>query len=169
MCCVSSLRWGWQIMFAILGHRKVVALYQKHIYRIWLIRHRGYFLFHRTILCSFYSRVATNREQRLFNSVFSVKSYVFVRALRKASFIRLTKNCDAVTWFWSKHSSLISCHFAAYTAPPICSLFSSNGFSRWSPSVPENFSGQRVFLYLLRILLPFETRGCSCAHVLLEY
>ena len=52
------------------------------------------------------------RERRLFNSVFSVKSFMIVRALRKASFIKLTKNCDAVTWFWSKHSSLISLRFA---------------------------------------------------------
>ena len=27
------------------------------------------------------------------------KIFLIVRALRKASFIRLTKNCDAVTWF----------------------------------------------------------------------
>ena len=54
---------------------------------------------HRTILCGFYSRAATNREWRSLNSGFSVKSFVIVRALRKASFIRLTKNCNAVTWF----------------------------------------------------------------------
>ena len=59
------------------------------MYRIWSIRCRGYYLFHHAILCGFYSRAATNRERRLFNSVFSVKSFVIVRALRKASFIRL--------------------------------------------------------------------------------
>ena len=30
------------------------------------------------------------------------------------------------------------------------------------PQKLPNFSGQREFLYLSRILLPFETRGCSC-------
>ena len=83
-----------------------------HKYRICSIRCHGYYLFDRAILCGFYSRAATNRERRLFSSVFSVKSFVIVRALRKASFIRLTKNCDAVTWFWSKHSSLINRRFA---------------------------------------------------------
>ena len=37
-------------------------------------------------------------ERRLLNSVFSVKFVISVKALRKASFIRLTKNCDAA---WS--------------------------------------------------------------------
>ena len=51
-------------------------------------------------------------ERCLLNSVLPVKSIVTVRVLRKASFITLTKNCDAVTWFWSKPSSLISRGFA---------------------------------------------------------
>ena len=72
------------------GH--VVALncsLQKHAeYRICSIRRRSYYLFHRAILCGFYSRAATNRERRLLNSVFLVKFFVIVRALRKASFIR---------------------------------------------------------------------------------
>ena len=169
MCCVSSLRWGVdKLCLLFLATGKQQPCY-KTIYRICSIRRRGYYLFHRAILCSFYSRAATNPERRLFNSVFSIKSFVFVRALRKVSFIRLTKNCDVVTWFWNKHSSLISRHFATYTAPPIRSSFSSNGFTWWSPSMPENFSGQRAFLYLSRILLPFETQGCSRAHMLLEY
>ena len=83
----------------------------KTIYHICSIRRHGYYLFHRAILCSFYSRAATNPEWRLFNSVFSIKSFVFARALRKASFIRLTKNCNAVIWFWNKHSStMIALH-----------------------------------------------------------
>ena len=56
---------------------------------------------------------ASIQERRLLNSVLSVKYLVIVRALRKASFIRLTKNCDAVTWGWSKPSSLISRRFAS--------------------------------------------------------
>ena len=65
---------------------------------------------HRTILCGFYSRAATNQERRLFNSVFSVKSFVIVRALRKASFIRLTNlRCGDLI---CKPSSLISPRFA---------------------------------------------------------
>ena len=45
------------------------------------------------------------------------KSFHNVRALRKASFIRSTKNYDAVTWFWSKPSSfLISRHKRHYHA-----------------------------------------------------
>ena len=44
---------------------------------------------------------ASIRERCLLNSVLSVKSLVnvHVSALRKASFVRLTKNHDAVTWF----------------------------------------------------------------------
>ena len=61
------------------------------------IRCCGYYFI--TILCGFYLRVATNREQHFLNSVLSVKSFVNVRALRKASFIRLTRNYNAVTWF----------------------------------------------------------------------
>ena len=60
--------------------------------RICSIRRRGYYLFHHAILCGFYSRAATIREWRLLNSVVSAKSFVNVRALRKASFIRSTKN-----------------------------------------------------------------------------
>ena len=59
------------------------------------------------------------------------KIFLIVRALRKASFIRLTKNCDAVTWFWRKPSSLISRRFASV------------------PQKMKNFSGQPAFLYLL--------------------
>ena len=64
---------------------------------------------------------------------------------------------------WSKHSSLI-CYKAAPTQH-LQSVFPMHDFTRWSPSMPQklpNFSGQREFLYLSRILLPFETRGCSC-------
>ena len=73
----------------------------KNEYRICSIRRRGYYLFHHVILCGFYSRAATNRERRLLNSVLPVKSFGNIRALRKASFIRLTKNYDAVTFLIS--------------------------------------------------------------------
>ena len=66
-------------------------------YRICSIRHRGYYLFHHAILCGFYSRAATHREWRLLNSVLSVKIFHKCEGLRKVSFIRLTKNCDAAT------------------------------------------------------------------------
>ena len=66
------------------------------------IRRRGYYL----SLCGFYSRVAFIKL-----SVLS-KIFVIVRALGKASIIRITKNYDTVTWFWSKPSSLISLRFA---------------------------------------------------------
>ena len=54
---------------------------------------------------------ASIRERHLLNSALSVKYLVIVRALRNASFIRIMKNCNAVTWFWSKPSSLISHRF----------------------------------------------------------
>ena len=38
-------------------------------YCIHSIRRRGYYLFHRPVLCGIYSRVATNQEQRLLISV----------------------------------------------------------------------------------------------------
>ena len=110
------------------------------VYHICLIRCRGYYLFHRTILCGFYSRVATNQERRLLNSNFPVKSFIIVRALRKTSFTRFTKNCDAVTWFWSKPSSLISRHFATkWYLHGTSNAFPRNDFTRWSPSVPQKW------------------------------
>ena len=124
---------------------------------------------------------ASIREQHLLNSVLSVKPLVIVRALRKASFIRLMKNCEVVTWFWSKPSSyLISCRFATKrylhgTSNLFPSSFSSNDFMRWSPSVHQkmpNFSGQRAFLYLACILIWYchsRHEVCSRPHVLLEY
>jgi len=58
-----------------------------------MIRRRGYYLFHHAILCGFYLRA-------VFIKVNGIgKSLVDVRALRKASFIRSTKNLDAVAWF----------------------------------------------------------------------
>ena len=77
-----------------------------HMYRICSIRRHGYYLFHRTILCGFYSRAAFIKLRVL------IKIFVIVRALRKASYIRLMKNCDVVAWFWSKPFSLISRRFA---------------------------------------------------------
>ena len=90
----------------------LIPTIDKRIYRICSIRRRGYYLFRRAILCSFYSRAATNQKRRILNSVLLVKYFVIVRALRKASFITLTNNCDAVAWFWSKPSSLINRCFA---------------------------------------------------------
>ena len=49
---------------------------------------------------------ASNWEWHLLNSLLLVKFFVNGRALRKINFIRLAKNCNAVTWFWSKRSSL---------------------------------------------------------------
>ena len=57
------------------------------MYRICSIRRCSYYLLYHAILCGFYLRAATNQEWCLLNSGFSVKSFVIVRALRKASFI----------------------------------------------------------------------------------
>ena len=94
--------------------------------RICSIRRRGYCLFDHAILCGFYLRAATNQEQRLLNSLLSVKSFVNVRGLRKASL--LTKIYNVVTWFWSKPSSfLISRRFATKW----CLHSTSNPFYRF--------------------------------------
>ena len=62
--------------------------------------------FHHTILCGFYSRVA-------FIKISVISKILRNCALRKASCTyEIMKNCDAVTWFWSKPSSLISRRFA---------------------------------------------------------
>ena len=128
-------------------------------YRICSIRRHGYYLFHRAILCGFYLRAATNWERHLLNSVFLVKFFVIVRALRKASFIRLTKG------LWC---SFISRRFAAkWYLHSTSNSFSSNDFTRWSPSVPQNFSGQCAFLYLSRVYsfdIAIRARGLfTCA------
>ena len=83
----SPLGEGKQIV--IMG---IAAARLHKVYRIRSIRCRGYYLFHHAILCGFYFRAATIRERHILNSVVSVKSFVNVRALRKASFIRSTKN-----------------------------------------------------------------------------
>ena len=70
------------------GQSYLLILHTCITYRICLIRHRGYYLFHHAMLCGFYSRAATIQERRLLNSVFSVKFFVIIRALRKGSFIR---------------------------------------------------------------------------------
>ena len=73
---------------------------------IVLVRSVAAASFNCTILHGFYLRAATNWERNSLNSALSVKPFVNVRALRKASFIR-------ITCFWSKPSSfLISLHFA---------------------------------------------------------
>ena len=140
----NSIYGGKEDIINLYSSANVASHYTGKNYCICSIRHPGYCLFHHTILCSFYSRVATNREWRLLNSVLSVKSFLNVRALRKASFARLTKNYDAVTWFWSKPSS---CYKAVPTRhlQSVSSFSSSNDFTRWSPSAPQkmpNLSGQ---------------------------
>jgi len=72
-----------------------------------MIRCRGYYLFHHTILCGFYSRAATKRERPLLNSVVWVKFFCKCKGFEKSQFIRPTKNLDMVTWFWSKTSSSV--------------------------------------------------------------
>ena len=69
-------------------------------------------------------RVAANREQHLLIKLSVIgKIFCNVRALRKASFISVTKNYDAVTWFWIKLSSFLSAaallQSGTYTAPQI--------------------------------------------------
>jgi len=58
-------------------------------YRICAIRCRGYYLFHHTILCSFYSRVATNRERHLLNSVVWVKVFCKYKGFEKSQFYKI--------------------------------------------------------------------------------
>ena len=77
------------------GHHSSHAPQTENMYIPYLFDQTPRLLF--AILCGFYSRAATNQERRLLNSVLSVKIFVNVRALRKASFIRLTKNYNAVT------------------------------------------------------------------------
>jgi len=93
--------------------------------------------------------VATNRERRLLNSVLSVKSFVIERALRKASFIRLTKNCNVVAWFWSQPFQL--------DQPPLHA--SKNAKLPWTACI-------LVPIVYTLLILSFETRGlfmCACA------
>ena len=116
-------------------------------------------------LCGFYSRAVTNRERRLLNSVFSVKFFVIVRALRKASFIR-------------RIAIKVDQPPLCYKAVPTRHFQSVFSFSQWfhtmialRASKMPNFSGQRAFLYLscTHLILPFEPEVCSRAHVLLKY
>jgi len=60
-------------------------------YHIRTIRHRGYYLFHHAILCGFYSRVATNRERNLLNSVVWVKVFCKCKGFEKSQFYKINE------------------------------------------------------------------------------
>jgi len=64
---------------------------RKWFYCICVIRCRGYYLFHHAILCGFYSRAATNREQRLLNSVVWVKVFCKSKGFEKSQFYKFNK------------------------------------------------------------------------------
>ena len=60
-------------------------------YRIRAIRHRSYYLFYHAILCSFYSRVAANREWRLLNSVVWIKVFCKYKGFEKSQFYKINE------------------------------------------------------------------------------
>ena len=60
-------------------------------YRICAIRRRSYYLFHHAILCSFYSRVAANREWRLLNSVVWIKVFCKYKGFEKSQFYKINE------------------------------------------------------------------------------
>ena len=62
-------------------------------YHICSIRRYGYYLSHCTILCGFYSRAAFIKLSVIGKIFHNCKGF------EKSQFIRLMKNCDAVTWF----------------------------------------------------------------------
>ena len=95
------------------------------------------------------------------------------KGFEKSQFYKITKNCDAVTWFWSKPSSLISRRFATkrtYAAPPISFLV----FFQWFHTMIALRAWKKllwtacvlVSIECTHLILPFETRGfftCACA------
>ena len=118
-------------------------------YRICLIRRRGYYLFHRAILCGFYSRAAFIK--------LSVLGKIFrnCKGIEKSQFYKINEELRC--------GDLVLKQTFQLDQPPLCykavptrhlqsvSSFSSNDFTRWSPSVPQKmtkFSGQPAFLYL---------------------
>ena len=131
-------------------------------YRICSIRRRGYYLFHREILCSFYSRVATNQERHLLNSMFSRNC----KGLRKSQFYKINEELGC---------SLISLRFATKrylhgTSNPfprfrfrtmIALRASKNAELLWTACV-------LVPTVYTHLILPFEPE-VSHAHVPLEY
>ena len=68
----------------------------------YLLDQTPWLLFHRAILCAFYSRAAFFKLSVIGKISRNCKGF------EKSQFYKITKNCDAVTWFWSKPSSLIS-------------------------------------------------------------
>ena len=85
-----------------------------NIYRICTIERCGYYLFHRAILCGFYSRVATNRERRLLNSVVPVWVKVFCKCkgFDKSQFYKINEELRRGDLVLKTSSSvLISHHF----------------------------------------------------------
>ena len=57
------------------------------------------------------------------------------KGFEKSQFYKITKNCDAVTWFWSKPSSLISRRALCYKA---YLRGTSNQFPRFLPMISHN-------------------------------
>ena len=115
--------------------------------------------------------VASNRERCLLNSVLSVKSFVIVRALRKASFYKINEElqCDDLVF---KQTFQLDQPPLWYKAVPTrhlqsVSSFSSNEFTRWSPSVKCQTSLDSMCYCTYRVY-SFD-RLCSHVHVLLEY
>ena len=69
----------------------VASHYTGKNYCICSIRHPGYCLFHHAILCSFYSRVATNREWRLLKLSVVGKILPKCKGFAKSQFWKINK------------------------------------------------------------------------------
>ena len=127
-------------------------------YRICSIRRLGYYLFHRAILCGFYSRAAF------------IKLSVVGKIFRNCKGFEKSKINEEL-----RCGGLVLKHTFQLDQPPLCykavltrhlqsvSSFSSNDFTWWSPSVPPKCKTSLDSL-----------RSCTCrvyphAHVLLEY
>ena len=148
------------------------------MYRICSIRHRGHYLFHHTILCSFYSRAATILEWHLLNSEVLVELFVKIRALGKASFIRLTKNLDALTWSITSASwPAVALQSSTYTAPPIwhwnqvakplCQRWRKRRRVRGERSCSRRLVSPLLSFTVTSFVTSLEVR--SWAHMLFEY
>ena len=137
-------------------------------YRMCSIRCHGYYLFHCTILCDFYSGVATNWERRLLNSSVLGKIFRNCKGFEKNQFHKINED-----ELWC---SLISRCFATKrylhgTSNPFPRFF-FNDFTRWLPSMPQkmpNFSGQRAFLYLSCKLIWYCHSSSRFVHVHMCY
>ena len=125
------------------------------------------------VLCGFYSREATNREQRLLNSVLSVKSCVNLRALRKSQFYKFNKE------LWSG-DLVLKQTFQLLDQPPLCYkvvptqllqsissfFFYFSDFTRWSPSVPPKMPNYCAYcVYSLHCFdIAIRVARFMCAH-----